>query len=150
VRHSLIEVLGAAVPAIGLSRSTGESAQEITAPAELIIDLTPRFALSPYLYMQFMEPLGVTDGSVDAAWDFGAGRWREDVVTMSQELAPTLLRWGGCFCSYYRWKEGVGPGNQRKPMLNQLWGGIYNNQVGTHEFVDFCRCVGANASTFTW
>src|ERR1017187_9502411 len=29
-------------------------------------------------------------------------------------------------------------------MLNQLWGGIYNNQVGTHEFVDFCRRVGAD------
>jgi hypothetical protein len=29
-------------------------------------------------------------------------------------------------------------------MLNQLWGGLYNNQVGTHEFVDFCRRVGAD------
>ena len=33
------------------------------------IDPTPRFELSPYLYMQFMEPLGATDGSVEAAWD---------------------------------------------------------------------------------
>jgi alpha-L-arabinofuranosidase len=53
-----------------------------------------------------------------------------------------MLRWGGCFISYYRWKEGVGPLEQRKPMLNQLWGGIYNNQVGTHEFVDFCKKTG--------
>jgi alpha-L-arabinofuranosidase len=29
-------------------------------------------------------------------------------------------------------------------MLNQLWGGIYNNQVGTHELIDFCRRVGAD------
>ena len=99
-RRRFIEVLGAAVPAIGLSRSIGESAQDATAPAELAIDPTPRFALSPYLYMQFMEPLGVTDSSVDAAWDFGADQWREDVVKISRELAPTLLRWGGCFCSY--------------------------------------------------
>lgn len=113
-------------------------------PAAIEIDPTPRFPLSPYLYMQFMEPLGVTDSSVDAAWDFGADRWREDVVEVTQELAPTLLRWGGCFCSYYKWKEGVGPRNERKAMLNQLWGGIYNNQVGTHEFVDFCRRVGAD------
>ncbi|NLH17774.1 MAG: twin-arginine translocation signal domain-containing protein [Phycisphaerae bacterium] len=110
----------------------------------LSIDPTPKFELSPYLYMQFMEPLGSTDSSVDAAWDFGADRWREDVVEITQELAPTLLRWGGCFCSYYRWKEGVGPIAQRKPMLNQLWGGIYNNQVGTHEFVDFCQRIGAD------
>ena len=26
--------------------------------------------ISPYLYMQFMEPLGVCDSSVDAAWEF--------------------------------------------------------------------------------
>ncbi len=110
----------------------------------MVIDPRPKFELSPYLYMQFMEPLGVTDSSVDAAWDFGNDAWREDVIEITQELAPTLLRWGGCFCSYYRWREGVGPRNQRKPMLNQLWGGIYNNQVGTHEFVDFCRRVGAD------
>jgi len=108
------------------------------------VDPQPRFALSPYLYMQFMEPLGVTDTSVDAAWDFAADRWREDVVGITQELAPTLMRWGGCFCSYYRWKEGVGPMSRRPPMLNQLWGGMYLNQVGTHEFVDFCRRVGAD------
>jgi len=115
-----------------------------TADAFISIDPKPRFEISPYLYMQFMEPLGVTDSSVDAAWDFAADRWREDVVEIAQELAPTLMRWGGCFCSYYRWKEGVGPMNQRRPMLNQLWGGIYNNQVGTREFVDFCRRVGAD------
>ncbi len=110
----------------------------------LSVDPQPKFDLSPYLYMQFMEPLGTTDSSVDAAWDFQADRWREDVVEITQELAPTLMRWGGCFCSYYRWKEGIGPLDQRKPMLNQLWGGIYNNQVGTDEFLDFCQRVGAD------
>ena len=30
--------------------------------------------------MQFMEPLGVTDTSVDAAWDFLRNRWRADVI----------------------------------------------------------------------
>ena len=104
----------------------------------------PVFDLSPYLYMQFMEPLGVTDGSVDAAWDFMNDRWREDLIEITRELAPTLIRWGGCFVSYYRWKEGIGPMNERKPMINQLWGGIYNNQVGTHEFTDFCQQVGAD------
>jgi alpha-L-arabinofuranosidase len=108
----------------------------------LEIDPMPRFELSPYLYMQFMEPLGTTDSSVDAAWDFNHDCWRQDVIDITKELAPTMLRWGGCFISYYRWKEGVGPLDQRKPMVNQLWGGIYNNQVGTHEFVDFCRQTG--------
>ena len=29
-------------------------------------------------------------------------------------------------------------------MLNLLWGGVETNQVGTGEFVDFCRQVGAD------
>ncbi len=135
--------LGCAAAAWGAQRAAGQQSGT-KADARLSIDPKPKFALSPYLYMQFMEPLGVTDSSVDAAWDFGADRWREDVVEIAQELAPTLLRWGGCFCSYYRWREGVGPRDRRPPMLNQLWGGLYHNQVGTHEFVDFCRRVGAD------
>ena len=114
------------------------------APALLRIDPLPTFALSPYLYMQFMEPLGTTDGSVAAAWDHVHGRWRDDVIAATRELAPTLVRWGGCFSSYYRWREGVGPRRRRKPMLNLLWGGIESNQVGTHELLDFCRQVGAD------
>jgi len=109
----------------------------------IVVDPKPRFDLSPYLYMQFMEPLGTTDGSVAAAWDSANDRWRDDVIDVTRELAPPLLRWGGCFSSYYRWKEGVGPQDKRKPMLNLLWGGVETNEVGTHEFVDFCRRVGA-------
>jgi len=104
----------------------------------------PKFRLSPYLFMQFMEPLGTTDGSVEAGWDFGCDGWREDLIEATRELAPSLIRWpGGILSSYYRWKEGVGPRKRRVPMHNLLWGGIETNQVGTHEFIDFCRQVGA-------
>ncbi|MBN1807475.1 MAG: alpha-L-arabinofuranosidase [Planctomycetes bacterium] len=109
----------------------------------LSVDPQKRFELSPWLFMQFMEPLGATDSSVEAAWDFQRDRWREDVVAVTRTLAPALLRWGGCFSSYYRWREGVGPRNRRVPMHNLLWGGMETNQVGTHEFVDFARSVGA-------
>ena len=113
-------------------------------PSPLRIDPSPQHHLSPYLYMQFMEPLGTTDGSVAAAWDFAHDRWREDVIDITKKLAPPLMRWGGAFISYYRWREAVGPRDQRKPMLNMCWGGIDTNQVGTHEFVDFCRQTGAD------
>ena len=109
----------------------------------LVVDPKPRFDLSPNLFMQFMEPLGATEGSVAAAWDHWRNCWREDLVEVSRELAPPLIRWGGCFASYYRWKEGVGPRSRRKPMYNLLWRGMESNQVGTHELVDFCRQVGA-------
>ena len=36
--------------------------------------------------MQFMEPLGATDGSVEAAWDHLRDEWREDVVAVTREL----------------------------------------------------------------
>ena len=38
----------------------------------------------------------------------------------------------------------MGPIDRRRPMINLLWGGVYMNQVGTGEFVDFCRRVGAD------
>ena len=77
--------------------------------APLVVDPAPLFELSPYLYMQFMEPLGATDGSVEAAWDHMSDRWRDDVVAVTRELAPTMMRWGGIFADFYRWREGVGP-----------------------------------------
>ena len=30
-------------------------------------------------------------------------------------------------------------------MINLLWGGIESNQIGTVEFVDYCRQIGADA-----
>lgn len=111
---------------------------------EILLDPHPLFELSPYLYMQFMEPLGKTDGSVAAAWDDGANRWRGDVIEVTKQLGPTMMRWGGCFSSYYRWKEAVGPRTGRTPMENLLWGGTESNQMGTLEFVDFCGQVGAD------
>jgi alpha-L-arabinofuranosidase len=125
-----------------LGSCSGPAGRGSPGPA-IRVDPEPRFPLSPYLFMQFMEPLGTTDSSVDAAWDFNRDAWRSDVVETSRELAPTMIRWGGCFISYYRWREGVGPRSERKPMVNLLWGGIYNNQVGTRELVEFCRAVGA-------
>lgn len=110
----------------------------------LTINPKPVFDLSPWLYMQFMEPLGVTDSSVEAAWDHETDRWRDDVIQVTRDLAPGMIRLGGIFSSYYRWREGVGPRDKRKPMLNLQWNGVETNQIGTAEFVDFCRQVGAD------
>ncbi len=146
-RRDFLKVVGAgmaaaSIPPAGAQSATGPDREE-QAGALLRVDPRPKFALSPWLYMQFMEPLGVTDSSVEAAWDHGRDRWREDVIEATRQLGPTLIRWGGCLSSYYRWREGIGPRDQRKPIFNMCWGGVETNQVGTHEFVDFCRQVGA-------
>ena len=112
-------------------------------PASISVSPAPLYALSPHLYMQFMEPLGATDGSVEAAWDHQSENWRADVVNVTRDLAPGMMRWGGCLSSYYRWREAVGPRSERVPMHNLLWGGIESNQIGPREFTDFCRQVGA-------
>jgi alpha-L-arabinofuranosidase len=94
--------------------------------------------------MQFMEPLGTTDGSVSAAWDYKNDCWRQDVIDCTRQLAPSMVRWGGLMQSFYRWREAVGPRQQRTPMYNITWGGIEPNHVGTAEFVEFCRQTGAD------
>jgi alpha-L-arabinofuranosidase len=133
--------VGAGVATLGAAARAVAGAETQNA---LTIDLTPRHELSPYLHMQFMEPLGVTDSSVEAAWDHMHDRWREDVIRATADLAPGMVRWGGIFTDYYRWREGVGPRDQRPTMINLMWGGLESNQIGTAEFVDFCRQVKAD------
>src|SRR5437879_12768208 len=63
----------------------------------VVIDPKPLFEISPHLYMQFMEPLGVTDASVEAAWDYNRDDWRKDFVETTADLAPGMMRFGGLF-----------------------------------------------------
>lgn len=112
-------------------------------PSAILIDPTPLFDVSPYLFMQFMEPLGTTDASVEAAWNYDTDDWRDDFVEAVKDLAPGVIRYGGLFCRYYKWREGVGPAEKRPWMRNYAWGGKETNRVGTHEFVNLCRRVGA-------
>jgi alpha-N-arabinofuranosidase len=142
LKESTLAVAGAVTGALALP---SKASMEARVQADSIsVDPMPLFELSPYLYMQFMEPLGATDGSVEAAWDHLRDQWREDVVAVTRALAPTMMRWGGIFADFYRWREGVGPRATRPPMLNLLWGGIESNQVGTGEFVELCRLANAD------
>lgn len=123
--------------------ANAQAAEADIANDSIVVDPKPLFDISPRLYMQFMEPLGVTDSSVEAAWDYNRDEWRRDFVDTTKDLAPGVLRYGGLFSRYYKWREGVGPADKRPWMRNYVWGGKETNRVGTHEFVDFCRRVGA-------
>ena len=70
---------------------------------------------------------------------------RTDVVDALRHIRAPVIRWpGGCFADEYHWKDGVGPRNSRKPMVNSHWGGVVeSNHFGTHEFFDLCRQTGA-------
>src|SRR6266542_2868164 len=122
------------------------TAAQAALPAEagtIAVNPRPLFDISPWLYMQFMEPLGVTDGSVEASWDYDRDDWRQDFVDVVKDLAPGAMRFGGLYSRHYKWREGIGPATRRPSTRNYFWGGKESNRVGTHEFVDFCRRVGA-------
>lgn len=69
---------------------------------------------------------------------------RTDVVEALKEIKVPVLRWpGGCFADEYHWKDGIGPKENRKKMINTHWGGVVeDNSFGTHEFMELCRQLG--------
>jgi len=69
---------------------------------------------------------------------------RKDVVEALKEIRVPVLRWpGGCFADEYHWKDGIGPKETRKKMINTHWGGVVeDNSFGTHEFFELCRQLG--------
>ena len=69
---------------------------------------------------------------------------RTDVVEALKEIRVPVLRWpGGCFADEYHWKDGIGPKETRKKMINTHWGGVVeDNSFGTHEFMELCRQLG--------
>jgi len=73
--------------------------------------------------------------------------FRTDVVSALKDLKVPLVRWpGGCFADTYHWKDGIGPKSERPSMINVHWGGVTeDNSFGTHEFLDFCELIGADA-----
>lgn len=107
------------------------------------VDPAALFPISAWLYMQFMEPLGVTDPGLEAAWDYDKEDWRRDFVEAVTDLAPDVIRLGGLFSRSYKWREGVGPPALRPLARNYVWGGKETNRVGTAEIVDLCRRTAA-------
>ncbi len=70
--------------------------------------------------------------------------WRPETVEALKKIHVPMIRFpGGCFASFYDWREGVGPRLDRQPVVSEYWGGIEENHVGTVEFVELCRMIGA-------
>ena len=72
---------------------------------------------------------------------------RNDVVAALKELNIPVLRWpGGCFADEYHWRDGIGPREDRRKIVNTHWGGVVeNNHFGTHEFFDLIEMLGCDA-----
>ena len=101
------------------------------------------------IFTQFAEHLG--NGIYGGLW-VGKDRsipntngFRNDVIAALRNLAVPVIRWpGGCFADEYHWREGIGA--KRPVKVNTNWGGVTEpNAVGTHEYYELLRQVGAEA-----
>ncbi len=117
--------------------------------ARLIINEENKLdTIEPEIYGHFSEHLGrcIYEGIyVGEDSDIpNVNGMRTDVVEALKELKVPVLRWpGGCFADEYHWKDGIGPKEGRKKMINTHWGGVVeDNSFGTHEFMELCRQLG--------
>lgn len=105
--------------------------------------------IAPEIYGQFAELLGAV--FYDGIW---VGKdsnipnikgFRKDVIEKLRQIKVPVIRWpGGCFAESYDWRDGIG---EYRPTRLNWWtpadGKYEPNEVGTHEFMDFCEAVGA-------
>nr|WP_281370801.1 alpha-L-arabinofuranosidase C-terminal domain-containing protein [Microbacter margulisiae] len=109
----------------------------------------PQFKIHKEIYGQFAEDLGA--GIYGGIWVGKNSKipnidgYRRDIVNAIKQLSVPVIRWpGGCFADQYHWMDGIGPQSQRKPIINNNWGGgEEDNSFGTNEFLNFCKLVGA-------
>ena len=104
--------------------------------------------ISPEIYGHFSEHLGrcIYEGlyvGEDSDIPNEKGM-RKDVVEALKDMQIPVLRWpGGCFADEYHWKDGIGPKENRKKMINTNWGGVVeDNSFGTHEYFELCDQLG--------
>lgn len=107
--------------------------------------------ISKYIYGQFAEHLGrcIYEGvwvGKDSEIPNDKGI-RLDVVEALKDINVPVVRWpGGCFADEYHWKDGIGPKENRKTIVNTHWGGVVeNNHFGTHEYFHLLELLGADA-----
>ena len=116
--------------------------------AILHIDLERRRGpAQPLAFGQFIEHLGrciyggVFEPGSPLADEHG---FRKDALEAIQRLRPPILRWpGGNFASGYHWLDGVGPVSERPARFDRAWRKPEPNAFGTHEFIRYCRLLGA-------
>ncbi len=70
--------------------------------------------------------------------------FRKSAVDSGKYISPRVLRWpGGCFASYYNWRDGVG--KKRVPGYSYFWNGLQYNDIGTDELVQYAKAIGGES-----
>ncbi len=99
------------------------------------------------LYGSFIEHMGraIYTGIYEPGHPTAdADGFRQDVIDLIRPLNIPIIRYpGGNFVSGYTWEDGIGPIAQRPARPELAWLAVEPNQVGTNEFMDFLKRVGA-------
>ena len=102
--------------------------------------LNQKSTINPEIYGNFSEHLGrcIYEGLYvgEDSTIPNVNGMRTDVVEALKAMKLPVLRWpGGCFADEYHWKDGIGPKESRKKMINTHWGGVVeDNSLATHEY----------------
>jgi len=103
--------------------------------------------VDPKIYGAFVEPIrNVVYGSIyDPASPFADDNgFRKDFVELVSDLKIPVVRWpGGNYVSGYNWEDGIGPKDQRPARLDLAWHQVETNHMGTDEYVQLCKLIGA-------
>ena len=118
-------------------------------PARVYLDTRRTIApIDRNLFGSFLEHLGraIYEGIYDPSSKLSdANGFRNDVMEEVRELGVPIVRYpGGNFVSGYNWLDGIGPKQERPRVLDKAWNSINTNQVGTDEFLLWCKTVGTN------
>jgi alpha-N-arabinofuranosidase len=103
--------------------------------------------INPNIYGTFIEPNSdrVYGKLYDPTSRFAnEDGFRKDLIELTKELKIPVIRWpGGNYVSAYNWEDGIGPKNKRPARFESAWRSIDSNQMGTDEYVEFCKQVHA-------
>lgn len=108
--------------------------------------------INPNIFGHFTEHLGAV--IYDGIWvgpdsDVpNINGFRTGIIDRLKQINAPVVRWpGGCFAETYNWRDGIGPVAER-PVTTNWWYGhdsrLESNEVGTAEFMAFCRAAGAS------
>lgn len=103
--------------------------------------------ISPRMFGHFMEHASdiIYDGIYAPGNPLSDEKgYREDVCEAIKSSGATTLRYpGGNFVSNYHWEDGIGPKQDRPRVYDYAWMTDDDNRMGTVEFIELCRKVGA-------
>jgi alpha-L-arabinofuranosidase len=65
--------------------------------------------------------------------------WRKDVVELLKMIKVPVIRYpGGCYASFYNWRNYVGSRDTRETSSSFYWGGLDDNDASIDEFLQLC------------